>query len=543
MGKNHKLIYKIILFSIIVLAFGIRIYGLENKDIIGDEGAYSFRAEGYLDYLGTSFQTQPIEWFKDADLPFWTKLSFHDAPPLYFLIQNLFFNIFGDSGVTARLSSVVLGAASAWLIYALAKMFAGEIAALLAAFVFAVGNAGVFLGRAALIEPVLLFFVLLNIYAFFRFIRDNRWWWAFGASFGLVILAKYTGIFLIPAYLIYMLLAERKLFGNWKFYAAFLIALVLFNPVIIYNIQLYRAVGHFDLQVSYFLGQDTPEWSGLVGKTQSPFSDILKNLKEIYGLTGLIAAAIGFLAAIFMILKKKIREIWFVFAYILCLTLMLIAIGSATRFVALYAPAFAILIAAGAVLIWEISKNRYVKFILLILPAGFLVQQAYFTYEKNFTEFPDFGIAKLDNFLQKEFKGIASGAIPQTDNKHLNDVINKFSKKDADSAKRLFAVVYNDNIALPTLEWIFYRRFFYHAVPTMYVENFIRSLKEQDFNNFDIYFVQSTENTLLNPFKIEKTAGFQFEENLKNSGKMPVEIIRGDEDREMFRVYKFSLKG
>ena len=81
-GIKNFLNSRNLLLAIIVLAFIFRIWGIGDRDFFGDEGADAFRGVGYVDYLGTSFQTQPIDWYKSQALPWWTNLSFHDFPPL-----------------------------------------------------------------------------------------------------------------------------------------------------------------------------------------------------------------------------------------------------------------------------------------------------------------------------------------------------------------------------------------------------------------------------------------------------------------------------
>ena len=116
-----------LLFSILILAFLLRFWGVWNQDIFGDEAADAFRSIGYIDYLGTNFQTQPIDWYKTGPLPWWTKLSFHDFPPMAMIVQNIFFRIFGDSLSVARLPAVVLGVISVFLFYLIIKrLFSSE---------------------------------------------------------------------------------------------------------------------------------------------------------------------------------------------------------------------------------------------------------------------------------------------------------------------------------------------------------------------------------------------------------------------------------
>ena len=105
-----------------ILRFG----GLGSSEIFHDEGFYAFRSIGYVDYIQNDDQTTPIQWFKDApSLPWWTSLSFHDHPPLFFLIQNIFFKIFGNSLFAARLPSALAGVFSIYLVYLISSSIFG----------------------------------------------------------------------------------------------------------------------------------------------------------------------------------------------------------------------------------------------------------------------------------------------------------------------------------------------------------------------------------------------------------------------------------
>ncbi len=551
-----------ILLAILVLAFVLRFWGAWNQDILGDEAADAFRSVGYLDYLGTSFQTQPIDWYKDAQLPFWTKLSFHDFPPLAILIQHAFFSIFGDSILVARLPAILFGVGAVFLIYLITKLFFSEALALLAAFLFAINGVMVWIFRTSLLEPILLFFILLNIYSFFCAIgafppspgsgragvsggKFNKYWWVFGGTLGLVALTKYTGVFIAPVYIFYLLLWNRGIFKNWRLYAAFALAILLFSPVAVYNFYLYKTTGHFDLQIAYLLGQNTPEWTGLLGKIQSPFSEIWKNLTAAYGIPGLIVVAAGLLCSIFLFIKNSFKDkIVFVWLYLFFSTLLFVKIGVASRFLALYGPAFVMLVVLAVQFLWDFKAKNKLNYAFKVLAIAFVVLELIFAADKNFLKIPDYGVTKLDQYFTQEFKNKESAVIPGTYNLHLTEVVRKFAQKKSDNPADFFMIVYNDNIALSTIQWVFYRRLFYHSIPTFYVENFVKALQKggaDSFKGFSAYFVQSTENTLLNPFKTEKTAGLEFENRLKDQGLEPVKTIYGQNNLPMFRVYKFSL--
>ena len=79
----------------------------------------------------------------------------------------------------------------------------------------------------------------INVYFFLKLLKNKKRWWLFGISFGLVILMKYTGVFLIPIYITYILFTQKNLLKDWRLYTAFLLSLLIFSPVIIYNFYLH----------------------------------------------------------------------------------------------------------------------------------------------------------------------------------------------------------------------------------------------------------------------------------------------------------------
>src|SRR3989344_9638754 len=201
------------LVALIVVAFVVRYWGAGNLDIVGDEATYAFRSIGYVDYLGTDAQTQPIEWYKDQEvLPWWTQFSFHDAPPLVFIVQHAFFRLFGDSIWVARLPAALLGSLAKLLIFWIARRLFNERLAWWTAGGWVISGTMTWIFRTVLLEPHLIFFILLNIAAFLKFCEKPSWWPGFGITLGFVGLTKYTGVFLVPIYFCYLALLYRPLF-------------------------------------------------------------------------------------------------------------------------------------------------------------------------------------------------------------------------------------------------------------------------------------------------------------------------------------------
>src|SRR3989344_3374609 len=141
MSRNQKLV----LAGIVLLAAFLIFFRLTRHDILGDDGHYSFRAIGYFDYLGSLEQTTPVQWF--GERPWWSLLSFHDHPPLVFLIQHIFFKLFGVSLLVSRLPAALAAVGSVLVLFFIGRKL-GEInAGLFAAAALAVNSYFLWTGR------------------------------------------------------------------------------------------------------------------------------------------------------------------------------------------------------------------------------------------------------------------------------------------------------------------------------------------------------------------------------------------------------------
>ncbi|TSD02800.1 MAG: hypothetical protein Athens071426_383 [Parcubacteria group bacterium Athens0714_26] len=528
----------------IVIGVVLRFWGLGSAEIFHDEGLYAFRSIGYVDYIQNSDQTQPVQWFKDAVLPFWTHLSFHDHPPLFFIIQHIFFEVFGDSLFVARLPSALAGVFSIVLVFLIAKrVFKNEYAALLAAFLLAVNNAHVWVSRSSILESVLIFFIFLNIYAFLKFIENKKYWWFFGLTLGLVFLTKYTGFFLLPVYLVYLLIARRDLFHGPYFYGALFLAGIMFSPVIIYNFYLWKNTGHFDLQFAYVFKQNTPEWRVSLGKNQEPFSKMIDNLLSLYSISSLIAVTGGIIASIILWFKKRDNFLMFLWLLFIFITLVLVAVGSAFRFISLYTAPFVFLITFLFVYFKEKFSGGYLATVFKIIFIIFMVYETVFMIGGIFFDFPDFGIAKLDRYFDNVFGDNRSLAVPRSTNPHLDRIIQESIKKYKPSGKPIM-IIYDENAILSAKLWVFARRTYYHGISAVTAGQFKSILRSQGadyFKDYEIYFVKATDSTSLNPYFFTPDAN-DFENFLIQQLQLtPGTIIVNQQAAPMFKVYKFSM--
>ncbi|MBI2024941.1 MAG: glycosyltransferase family 39 protein [Candidatus Harrisonbacteria bacterium] len=513
---------------IVLIAATLRLWQLGSAELMFDEGLYAFRSIGYLDYLESPDQVTPIQLLADEKLPFWTGLSFHDHPPLFFLIQHIFFSLLGTSLFVARLPSALAGIGSVALVYFIIRRFGNTKPALLGAAVAGATFAHVALSRLAMMESTLVFFILLNIYFFFRFLENPKRWLAFGVTLGLCFLTKYTGFFLLPTYAVFLLIKKSPILRDKRLYFALLTTVALFSPVIIYNINYYLAFGHFDLQFASLFKQATPEWQGVGGKQMDPFSDIAVNLLTIYSIPFLALFAAG------AVLKPRLLPmLGFVF-----LTLMLAVIGSAIRFVSLYLVPGIFFIVLFYVFLSGRLKNKQS---VLILAGIFLIYELTFSISNIFLNTADYGIVRLDNYFDSAFGNYRLAGLPRHPNPHLNEVIQKYASSKPVGLD-LIGIVYDDSIATPARLWLFSRRQYYQGIPTIPASGFmelIRNQKISDLSGFEIYFVKAGPATTVRPVSVSYAE--TIEANFKNIGLSPEVVISDRENAPAFTVYKVKL--
>lgn len=530
-----------------------RLVGLGSAELLFDEALYSFRSIGWLDYLESAVQTTPIQWFtlseqsESSGLPFWQKLSFHDHPPFFFLAQRVFLGIFGDSLFAARLPSALAGIIFVYLIYLVAKKLfesargepiESETAGLFAALAAAVSLAHISVSRLAMMESVLFFFVLLNMHYFLKLLSGQKHWLAFGLTLGFAFLTKYTAVFLIPTYLVYLLIYRRDILKSSKLYRALIVSVLIFSPVIIYNVYSYKTFGHFDLQFAYFLNQKTP-WpvEGFGGKTQDPFSKIGENLTGVFSWPFLMVSLAGLIVALW---KKELRKrLSLILISFLFITLLLIQTGSAIRFVSLYVIPFAFLVTGVFLFLWD-KKPKLTAAIFTL----FVLYELFFTAKTVFLNPPDYGVVKLDKYLDSAFEGGRSETAPTHTNPYLDKIIQKYAARTPVKLNRPTGIIYDDDLATGPTLWLFSRRQYYRAIPVMKSSQFYDLVKNQNadsLNGFDLYFVKAEPASPVNPIRATDYAE-QTEDMLKANNQKPDVVITTRVNQPAFRVYKFSLK-
>ena len=178
---NKDFIVKASLGIIVAAAFFIRIFNLGGQDMATDDVLYSFRSIGLVDYVASlNFQSTPMSWFSERQ--WWQSLSFHDHPPLVFIIQWIFQDrrnkcLGAPYAVCAcrrafRIVFVFLGR----------ELFSARIG-LFSAAALAVANYAVWISRIGLLDGFLVLWIILSLYFFVKAETKpiNYLWWGFFA--------------------------------------------------------------------------------------------------------------------------------------------------------------------------------------------------------------------------------------------------------------------------------------------------------------------------------------------------------------------------
>ncbi len=173
-------------------------------------------------------------------------LSHFDHPPMVgFIIQAFTFNLFFDSEFFIRFGAVILGGANTWLIYIIGKTIKDKLTGLFAAMLY---NASVYCfviaGIFILPDTPQLFFWLISLYLLILALPDkeitkknrNLIFYA-SIPLGLAILSKYTSVFLWVGAGFYIAFFNRKWLKTSELYLSVLLSLIIFSPVILWNIE------------------------------------------------------------------------------------------------------------------------------------------------------------------------------------------------------------------------------------------------------------------------------------------------------------------
>ena len=544
----------LILLGIIVLAGFLRVWRLDQHDVVTDEVFYGYRSIALIDSLNSPYQSTPFEWFED--IPWWAHVSFHDHPPLGFWVQHLFFKVFGNDLLAMRLPFALAGVASVLLIYFIAKrLFASEKVGLGAALLLAVSNYHVWISRIGLQESLVIFLLLLCVHLFLKSLENDRYFYWTAAALGLAVLMKYTSIVAVPIFLLYLYSRRRELLTWKKLLIAAGLFLVIISPVIIYNIGLYSARGHFDFQLSYFLKQNVPEWEVRPGREIGGLGDKLSNLfRNFWNYAGPVAFVGMFVSVLAAGFRRKEQGYFFSGIVFLLFFLLFLAVGPQERFLAMLVPFWAVVISA-LLFQWRNQRFGYIFFCLvLFLELGISVntnlkvnplgeQGREYTFLRR--ESNIWGYNQLEDFFLSE----TAGKYPKfsfplkfsfTDALQ-QEALQRARERGLTENHTLF--VADSRIHGPAYLWYFTRYTVYERWPIIEDKNFLAATAaDPDFfakQGFERVVYFQAGDTLLRPDS--DNLGFEGMEKETGLSVLPPKFVTSPNGKIAFRVYEWPL--
>lgn len=169
-------------------------------------------------------------------------LSYYEHPPLVAWSNYLMMKLLGSTPYAVRMSALLYSIGDSILVWLITnKIFNNKMKAFLSVLALNIIPAYAIGGLMMLPDAPLGFFWLLTMYFLVKVFFDNKseYWYAAGFALGLDMLSKYHSIFVPVSTLFFMLLSreDRKWFKNKNPYIATVIALIIFSPVIIWNVQ------------------------------------------------------------------------------------------------------------------------------------------------------------------------------------------------------------------------------------------------------------------------------------------------------------------
>lgn len=227
------------LFLIILLGALLRLYKI-NSPILD---LYPVRQEQCAmlarNFFRNSFNIMngEVDWYGNFNSRWLLEL------PLISYLSACFYKLFGIKEVIGRLIAVFFSIGSIAVFYLLVKDFFNKQTALLSAFIFSILPLNIYFSRVFMPEPLMIFFNLVLIWSFNRWLNSNKKVYYFAAVvFGtLSFLIKIPTLILlgILAYLAYLKWGWRMIF---KFSLWFFLILVLMPVFYWYSKTNLRAV-------------------------------------------------------------------------------------------------------------------------------------------------------------------------------------------------------------------------------------------------------------------------------------------------------------
>jgi 4-amino-4-deoxy-L-arabinose transferase-like glycosyltransferase len=223
---------RLILLSLVLLAFGLRLYHLDYQSLWRDEMDAILFARGSLGGLAPLFVTPG-----------------HNGP-LYYVLLHFWIRLVGESEFAVRFLSLFCGVLAVPVVYLLGRRWAGKTGALLATLLCASSPYLVWYGQEGKMYALLLLTSALTTYVYLVALGRNRFYlWA---SYILLVAASMyvhlLAVVVLPFHFLIFLIVWPRCRGAWKgWLATFAVLALAYLPLARWEIPLLMgpfATGH-----------------------------------------------------------------------------------------------------------------------------------------------------------------------------------------------------------------------------------------------------------------------------------------------------------
>jgi mannosyltransferase len=169
--------------AILLLAFGLRLYRLDNQSFSFDEGWTSYA-------IHYSWRTM------------WAVLAPDNHPPSYYVLVKAFADLAGYGDVPLRFFSVICGMVLITGLYALGRRLGGEVMGVTAALFATCVPSFIYYAQEARMYSLLMALAVLSSYSLLRFSEDTgcrRWWVAYVLTTSAALYTHYFAVLLLIA--------------------------------------------------------------------------------------------------------------------------------------------------------------------------------------------------------------------------------------------------------------------------------------------------------------------------------------------------------
>ncbi len=558
-----------ILIAILAGALLLRLPNLTGPDMASDDAFYAFRSVGYLDYAAaTNRQSTPVTWFDTAQ--WWQWLSFHDAPPLVFAIEYIFFELFGHSIFVARLPFILAGLASIYAVFLLGRILGDARAGLVAAAALAAMNYHVWISRIGFLDGFLILWIALSLYFFLKATASPSYYLLWGAAAAAGILTKYTFLFMGFVFLTLLLTSHKDAWKNRRFLLGLALFFILLTPILSYNIMMWSTRGHPDAAFSTLLGMQPEDFRGLTRTTgTNPFRiiGVITTIGRQFspGITGI--AILSFFGALIASIRYHQRRKIYIPLLIgtISLLTMLTVIGDHERYGVIILPFVTLIAALEGIRLWDWNGARAQKIIIVavglvaaleitftvqnqLLPAPLLTNPLLPSTTRPRWE----GYNVLDSYMDSFYKTfpdpsdiIIFAEAPQLAEYQRQRILTRQKKYGADGPRQKHLVVFDNRMEWMPALWIFERRRLYDNMPIHSLDQFLETISTKGIKGYatfgieEVTFIIAADTTTLNAGTHHELFD-RFLEKLFATAK-PIDYIRNADGKISFMIFRAPL--